>query len=142
MSTITKIHGREILDSRGNPTVEAEVTLSSGVKAIACVPSGASTGSREALELRDKDPKRYLGKGVLKAVGHVNNEIAKALVGENSENQERIDNLMIELDGTENKERFGANSIIKKLLNIYIVIPMRTSVNNIHHRNGNNVHSS
>ena len=101
MSTITKIHGREILDSRGNPTVEAEVTLSSGVKAIACVPSGASTGSREALELRDKDPKRYLGKGVLKAVGHVNNEIAKALVGENSENQERIDNLMIELDGTE-----------------------------------------
>ena len=112
MSTITKIHGREILDSRGNPTVEAEVTLSSGVKAIACVPSGASTGSREALELRDKDPKRYLGKGVLKAVGHVNNEIAKALVGENSENQERIDNLMIELDGTENKERFGANSIL------------------------------
>lgn len=112
MSIITEIHGREILDSRGNPTVEAEVTLSSGVKAHACVPSGASTGSREALELRDKDPKRYLGKGVLQAVGHVNNELREAVVGQDPTEQEKIDRTMIELDGTENKGKFGANAIL------------------------------
>lgn len=112
MRVITNIIGREILDSRGNPTVEAEVTLSSGVHAIACVPSGASTGSREALELRDHDAKRYSGKGVLKAVGHINNEIKKALIGKDAADQAAIDSLLIELDGTENKSKLGANAIL------------------------------
>ncbi len=112
MTIITEVHGREILDSRGNPTVEAEITLSSGVKAIACVPSGASTGSREALELRDKDPKRYLGKGVLAAVSHVNDELRDAVVGQDPTEQEKIDRMMIDLDGTENKGKFGANAIL------------------------------
>lgn len=112
MRVITNIIGREILDSRGNPTVEAEVTLSSGVHAIACVPSGASTGSREALELRDHDAKRYSGKGVLKAVGHINNEIKKALIGKDTADQAAIDSLLIELDGTENKSKLGANAIL------------------------------
>ncbi len=112
MTIITEIHGREILDSRGNPTVEAEITLSSGIKAIACVPSGASTGSREALELRDKDPKRYMGKGVLAAVSHVNDEIRDAIVGQDPTEQEKIDRMMIDLDGTENKGKFGANAIL------------------------------
>lgn len=112
MSKITEIHGREILDSRGNPTVEAEITLSSGVVGRACVPSGASTGSREALELRDKDPKRYLGKGVRTAVEHVNNELRSAVMGQDPYDQEKIDNIMIELDGTDNKGRFGANAIL------------------------------
>ncbi len=112
MSTITEIHGREILDSRGNPTVEAEVTLSSGAKAIACVPSGASTGSREALELRDKDPKRYLGKGVLKAVEFVNGPLRDAVLGQDANEQEKIDQIMIDLDGTDNKGKLGANSIL------------------------------
>lgn len=112
MTTIKNIIGREILDSRGNPTVEAEVELSSGVKAIAAVPSGASTGSREALELRDHDSKRYMGKGVLTAVGHVNNEIRQALIGKDVFDQAGIDNLMIKLDGTANKAKFGANAIL------------------------------
>ena len=112
MLKIVNIKGREILDSRGNPTVEAEVELSSGVVGRAAVPSGASTGSREALELRDGDSKRYLGKGVLKAVGHVNHEIKEALVGQDPSNQEAIDQLMIDLDGTENKSKFGANAIL------------------------------
>jgi len=112
MSTITKVHGREILDSRGNPTIEAEVTLSSGVIGRACVPSGASIGSREALELRDKDPKRYLGKGVLCAVEHVNDEISNAILSQDPSEQEKIDKLMIELDGTDNKGRIGANAIL------------------------------
>lgn len=112
MSKIQNIVGREILDSRGNPTVEVEVTLQSGVSAIACVPSGASTGSREALELRDHDPKRYGGKGVLKAVGHVNHEIKKALLGKQATDQTGIDQLMIELDGTENKSKLGANAVL------------------------------
>ncbi|MBN2689784.1 MAG: phosphopyruvate hydratase [Gammaproteobacteria bacterium] len=112
MSTITEIHGREILDSRGNPTVECEVTLSSGVMARACVPSGASTGSREALELRDKDPKRYMGKGVLTAVEHVNDELRKAVLGQDPKEQAKIDQIMIDLDGTENKGKFGANAIL------------------------------
>jgi enolase len=109
---ITDIKGREILDSRGNPTVEADVVLSSGVFGRACVPSGASTGSREALELRDGDAKRYLGKGVLKAVGHVNNELREALLGADPTQQAELDQLMIKLDGTENKSKFGANAIL------------------------------
>lgn len=113
MSTkIKHVHAREILDSRGNPTVEAEVTLNSGIIGRACVPSGASTGSREALELRDGDKKRYMGKGVLKAVAHVNLELSKAVIGKDARDQESIDKIMIDLDGTENKERFGANSIL------------------------------
>src|SRR3990167_6592565 len=100
MSTITNVEGREILDSRGNPTVAVEVTLSSGFRGKATVPSGASTGSREALELRDQDPKRYHGKGVLKAIQHVNGLIRRALVGRDPTLQEDIDRLLIELDGT------------------------------------------
>ncbi len=110
--TISDIKGREILDSRGNPTVEADVILSSGTVGCACVPSGASTGSREALELRDDDAKRYLGKGVLKAVGHINNELRSALLGADPTKQADLDNLMIKLDGTENKNKFGANAIL------------------------------
>ena len=110
--TILDIKAREILDSRGNPTVEADVIISTGVLGRACVPSGASTGSREALELRDNDPKRYLGKGVLKAVGHVNNELREALLGADQNQQTKLDRLMINLDGTENKSKFGANAIL------------------------------
>lgn len=112
MSSISEIQGREIIDSRGNPTVEAEVTLSSGIKAIACVPSGASTGSREALELRDNDPKRYLGKGVLTAVKNINSKIKPAIVGMDPQKQLDIDNTMIKLDGTENKSNLGANAML------------------------------
>ncbi|MBU0744655.1 MAG: phosphopyruvate hydratase [Gammaproteobacteria bacterium] len=110
--TISDIRGREVLDSRGNPTVEADVILSSGVVGRATVPSGASTGSREALELRDGDSKRYLGKGVLKAVGHVNKEIREALIGADPKQQAKIDEIMIKLDGTESKSNFGANAIL------------------------------
>ncbi len=112
MSAIIDIIGREVLDSRGNPTVEAEVFLESGVSARAAVPSGASTGIREAIELRDGDPKRYCGKGVLKAVEHVNGEIAEALLGVEASDQPYIDRTMIELDGTDNKSRLGANAIL------------------------------
>jgi len=112
MSTIVDIRAREVLDSRGNPTVEAEVLLESGVVASAIVPSGASTGENEALELRDGDKKRFLGKGVLKAVNNINEKIADLLIGEDSENQVRIDKLMIEADGTENKSNLGANAIL------------------------------
>jgi enolase len=112
MSKIAEIRAREILDSRGNPTVEADVILESGAAGFACVPSGASTGSREALELRDQDASRYLGKGVLKAVGHVQNEIAQLLVGADALDQNAIDARMIEADGTENKAKFGANAIL------------------------------
>ena len=112
MSEIVKVIGREVMDSRGNPTVEAEVYLASGAWGRACAPSGASTGTREALELRDGDKSRYLGKGVLKAVGFVNNEIATALKGQNALEQRAIDNIMLELDGTENKEKLGANAIL------------------------------
>src|SRR3954471_10858190 len=108
---ITKVHGREILDSRGNPTVEVEVTLDGKTMGRAAVPSGASTGVREALELRDGDAKRYLGKGVTKAVAHVNGEIAKALAGK-SPDQRAIDEQMIALDGTPNKGRLGANALL------------------------------
>jgi len=112
MSNITKIHAREILDSRGNPTLEAEVTLEGGAFGRAAVPSGASTGVREALELRDGDKSRYMGKGVTKAVNNVNTEISDALVGMEGQDQVALDNRMIELDGTETKERLGANALL------------------------------
>ena len=112
MSAIVDVIAREILDSRGNPTVEADVLLESGVIGRAAVPSGASTGSREAIELRDGDKQRYLGKGVLKAVGNVNTEICEAIVGLDATEQSFIDKTLIELDGTENKARLGANAIL------------------------------
>ena len=112
MSAIIDIVSREILDSRGNPTVEADVLLESGAMGRAAVPSGASTGTREALELRDQDPKRYLGKGCLNAVDHVNNEICQALLGVDATEQTFIDQLMCDLDGTENKGNLGANAIL------------------------------
>ena len=110
--TIMNIHAREILDSRGTPTVEAEVVLDNGIRAVASVPSGASTGSNEALELRDGDNNRYFGKGVLKAVSHVNDIIAPALIGINVLNQATVDEIMIELDGTDNKSNLGANATL------------------------------
>lgn len=112
MGQITNVHAREILDSRGNPTIEVEVTLTSGFIGRAAVPSGASTGENEALELRDGDKKRYLGKGVLKAVDNVNKIIAKELIGMNALNQVEIDTKMIELDGTKTKSKLGANAIL------------------------------
>ena len=112
MSMIIDVFGREVLDSRGNPTVEVEVVLEDGCMGRAMVPSGASTGAFEAVELRDGDKKRYVGKGVLTAVGHVNDEIADALVGLEAEDQRMIDEAMIALDGTKNKGKFGANAIL------------------------------
>ena len=112
MTTIQAVRGREVLDSRGNPTVEAEVVLSTGVVGRASVPSGASTGEHEAVELRDGDKGRYLGKGVLKAVQNVNEQIGPRLAGLDPSDQARIDGLMIDLDGTENKGRLGANAIL------------------------------
>ncbi len=112
MSAIVEVLGREVLDSRGNPTVEAEVVLESGAFGRASVPSGASTGSREAIELRDGDKSRYLGKGVLNAVVNVNGEIRDELIGEEGTDQALIDQIMIELDGTDNKSRLGANAIL------------------------------
>jgi len=112
MSAIVDIVGREILDSRGNPTVECDVLLESGVMGRAAVPSGASTGSREAIELRDGDKSRYLGKGVLKAVGYINNEISEAVLGLDASEQAFLDRTLIELDGTENKSRLGANAML------------------------------
>jgi enolase len=109
---IVAVRGREVLDSRGNPTVEAEVMLDGGALGRALAPSGASTGSREALELRDGDKARYLGKGVLKAVEAVDGEIADALAGMDALDQAGIDQAMIELDGTDNKGRLGANAIL------------------------------
>jgi len=111
-TTIKQITAREILDSRGNPTVEATVELVDGSIGVAAVPSGASTGTHEALELRDGSPKRYGGKGVLKAVKNVNTLIAKKLVGQDSQDQKMIDDLMLKLDGTENKSKLGANAIL------------------------------
>ncbi len=112
MSAIVDVIAREILDSRGNPTVEADVLLESGVMGRAAVPSGASTGSREAIELRDGDKQRYLGKGVLRAVENVNTEICEAIIGLDVEDQHFIDQTMIDLDGTESKSRLGANAIL------------------------------
>ncbi|HYF90963.1 MAG TPA: phosphopyruvate hydratase [Symbiobacteriaceae bacterium] len=112
MTTILKVHGREILDSRGNPTVEVEVELASGIKGRAAVPSGASTGAHEAVELRDGDKSRFLGKGVLKAVHNVNEIIAGEIIGNDALDQITIDRALIELDGTPNKGRLGANAIL------------------------------
>ena len=112
MSKIVDIKAREILDSRGNPTIEADVVLESGASGSACAPSGASTGSREALELRDGDKARYLGKGVTKAVGNVNSAIRELLVGMDACDQKALDKAMIDADGTENKAKFGANAIL------------------------------
>jgi enolase len=112
MSSIVDIIGREVIDSRGNPTVECDVLLESGTMGRAAVPSGASTGSREAIELRDGDPKRYMGKGVLKAVENINTEIAESLMGLDGTEQAYIDKVLIELDGTDNKARLGANAML------------------------------
>src|SRR5271169_4856259 len=112
MSNIAAIHAREVLDSRGNPTVEAEVFLADGSMGRAIVPSGASTGEHEAVELRDDDKARFLGKGVLKAVENVNGEIAEALANYDAFDQRALDSRMIELDGTETKGRLGANAIL------------------------------
>ncbi|MFZ9793716.1 MAG: phosphopyruvate hydratase, partial [Gemmataceae bacterium] len=109
---ISRIHAREVLDSRGKPTVEAEVHLVSGDVGMASVPSGASTGTFEAIELRDGDPKRYQGKGVLKAIRHIRDIIAGYLVGMDCADQEKIDRKMIDVDGTENKSKLGANAIL------------------------------
>ena len=108
---IANIKSREILDSRGNPTIEVDVILENGIVGTASVPSGASTGSREALELRDNDKSRYLGKGVLKAVSNVENIIKPALIGKNI-NQNEVDKILLELDGTDNKSKLGANSTL------------------------------
>ena len=112
MAVISDIQALEILDSRGNPTIKVQVTLSSGISGYAAVPSGASTGSQEAVELRDHDPKRYFGKGVLQAVHFVNHEIRKKLLNKDPFAQEEIDDLMITLDGTDNKSHLGANAIL------------------------------
>ena len=112
MSAIVDIVGREILDSRGNPTVECDVLLESGTMGRAAVPSGASTGSREAIELRDGDMRRYMGKGVLKAVGHINTEMSEAVLGLDATEQAFLDKTLIDLDGTENKSRLGANATL------------------------------
>src|ERR1700733_12337523 len=112
MSTIYDIQAREIIDSRGNPTVEVDVILAGGAVGRAAVPSGASTGEREALELRDGDAKRYGGKGVLKAIGPVNGEIAAEIQGADARDQALLDRILVELDGTPNKGRLGANAIL------------------------------
>src|SRR5438067_13379972 len=113
MSTkIAKVHARQVIDSRGNPTVEADVILEGGASGRAAVPSGASTGEHEALELRDGDKSKYLGKGVLKAVANVNGEIAKAVAGLDAADQRALDKKMIELDGTPTKSRLGANASV------------------------------
>src|SRR5437870_6311679 len=112
MTNIGDIHAREVLDSRVNPTVEAEVQLSNGAVGRAIVPSGASTGEHEALELRDGDKKRFLGKGVLKAVANVNEKIAPALIGKDAAQQSQIDTLMQTMDGTKNKSKLGANAML------------------------------
>jgi len=112
MTMILEVFAREILDSRGNPTVEVDVLLESGASGRAAVPSGASTGEHEVLELRDKDENRYSGKGVLNAVNNVNETIAPEIVGEDATEQTYIDGLLLELDGTKNKEKLGANAIL------------------------------
>jgi len=112
MSAIVDIIGREILDSRGNPTVECDVLLESGTMGRAAVPSGASTGSREAIELRDGDLSRYLGRGVLQAVEHVNTEISEAIMGLDASEQSFLDKTLLELDGSDNKSRLGANAML------------------------------
>jgi enolase len=113
MSNIADIRAFEILDSRGNPTVQADVILDNGIIGTACAPSGASTGSREALELRDGDKSRYLGKGVLTAVNNINTTIKTLLVGQDAAQQRQLDQMMIDADGTENKATLGANAILE-----------------------------
>jgi enolase len=140
MSTIYDVLAREVLDSRGNPTVEVEVVLESGYMGRAIVPSGASTGEREALELRDGDPKRYSGKGVLRAVANVNDIIASKITGLDAIDQAYIDNLMIELDGTENKSNLGANAIlgvsmaVARAASEYMAIPLYQYIGGIRAR--------
>ncbi|HET7730818.1 MAG TPA: phosphopyruvate hydratase, partial [Usitatibacter sp.] len=112
MTAIVEVVAREILDSRGNPTVEADVLVESGAMGRAAVPSGASTGTREAIELRDGDAQRFFGKGVLRAVEHVNTEITEAILGLDVAEQAHIDRVLVDLDGTENKSRLGANAIL------------------------------
>src|SRR5436190_15811594 len=112
MSDIASVHGREVLDSRGNPTVEVEVLLEDGSAGRAAVPSGASTGAHEAIELRDGDKKRYLGRGALKAVQNVNDAIAPRLLGQDAFDQVAIDQLLLDLDGTPNKAKLGANAML------------------------------
>src|SRR5580704_12983378 len=112
LTTISSIHAREIIDSRGNPTIEVDVRLSGGVVGRAAVPSGASTGVHEALELRDGDPKRFCGKGVLKAVANVNGPIAQKLAGADAAGQSALDQMLLDLDGTENKSKLGANAML------------------------------
>jgi len=112
MSVIEEVYARQILDSRGNPTIEVDVITSDGSTGRAAVPSGASTGIHEAIELRDGDSSQYMGKGVTRAIGHVNDLIAEALVGVNVYDQVHIDRLMLEMDGTANKSRLGANAIL------------------------------
>src|SRR5882672_9400296 len=112
MTRIAAVHAREIIDSRGNPTVEVEVTLASGAQGRAAVPSGASTGTREAVELRDGDKRRFQGKGVLKAVKNVNTALRSALLGRDAQDQAGLDACMIELDATDTKSRLGANALL------------------------------
>src|SRR5437588_1227159 len=112
MSTIDNVIGREILDSRGNPTIEVQVWLTDGATGVAAVPSGASTGAHEAIELRDKDAKRYGGKGVLNAVNNVNEACAAAVKGMNATDWRKVDQALLKLDGTENKGKLGANAIL------------------------------
>src|SRR5918994_520371 len=112
MSAIVDLHARQILDSRGNPTVEVDVALESGASGRAAVPSGASTGAHEAVELRDGDARRYLGRGVLQAVANVNDHLAPRLAGLDARNQVEIDQLLLDLDGTPNKGKLGANALL------------------------------
>ena len=127
MTAILDIHARQILDSRGNPTVEVDVLLEDGSFGRAAVPSGASTGAHEAVELRDGDKGRYLGKGVTKAVAAVNGEIAETLIGLDAEDQRELDMAMIDLDGTPNKGRLGANAILGVSLAAAVAIAARNS---------------
>lgn len=142
MSKIVKVVGREIMDSRGNPTVEADVYLESGHMGRAAAPSGASTGSREALELRDGDKSRYLGKGVQTAVANINGAIAEALMGKDADSQDAIDNIMLKLDGTDNKEKLGANAILAVSLAVAKAAALRQGVElyehiaNLNHTSG------
>jgi enolase len=140
MSIITDVYGREILDSRGNPTIEVEVVLESGAVGIAAVPSGASTGENEAVELRDGDKTRYLGKGVMKAVDHVNETIAEEIIGEDAIYQTEVDQLLVELDGTPNKSKLGANAILGVSLAVakaaaeYVGLPLYRYIGGVNSR--------
>ena len=112
MSKINKVHARQVFDSRGNPTIEAEVILENNIKASSIVPSGASTGAFEAHELRDNDKNYFLGKSVLKAVNNVNTIISEKIIGQDPNNQQKIDDILLKLDGTDNKKNLGANSLL------------------------------